>query len=183
MLTLTKTTGTRSERRPTRLVGTLGLTSLAAGLAALLWVVAEGKAQGPAFGESWTVQGTVRGLTTAPMGEVDGATLDDGTTLHWPPHLADRFGGLVARGDRVRAVGRMETGPAGDTHLEVQDVTNLSRNGPGNPSTVAPGENEFLASPRGAAERPSNLEQQLREMQEQIDQLRKEIRRLREDRD
>ena len=69
----------------------------------------------------------MQSFTTAPMGEVDGAMLDDGTVIHWPPHLADRFPAFVARGDRIRR-GRMETGPAGDTHLEVQTVTNLRTN-------------------------------------------------------
>ena len=34
----------------------------------------------------------------------------------------------MTRGDRIQAVGRMETGPAGDIHLEVQTVTNLRTN-------------------------------------------------------
>ena len=55
-------------------------------------------------------------LTTAPMGEVDGAILDDGTVIHWPPHLSDRFSAVITRGDRVRLSGRMKTGPAGRRH-------------------------------------------------------------------
>src|SRR5512135_3782272 len=101
---------------------------LAVGFLALLLVCVEVKAQPPGFGEPSTVQSTVRSFTTAPMGEVDGAVLDDGTVIHWPPHLADRFTGIVARGDRVRVAGRMEIGPAGDTHLEVQTATNLRTN-------------------------------------------------------
>ena len=99
-------------------------------LAALALAVAasESKAQPPRFGESKKAEGRVQGLTTAPMGEVDGATLDDGTVIHWPPHLADRFTAVVVTGDRIRAAGRMETGPAGDTHLEAETVTNLRTN-------------------------------------------------------
>src|SRR5438270_12013912 len=96
--------------------------ALAAG--PLLFATGEGKTQ-PEDRDAKTVQGRVRSFTTAPMGEVDGATLDDGTVIHWPPHLADRFTVLVARGDRVKVTGWMETGPAGDTHLEVRTVTNL----------------------------------------------------------
>src|ERR1700678_3050797 len=51
----------------------------------------EGKAQEHRFGEARTAQGRLQSFTTAPMGEVDGAVLDDGTVIHWPPHLANRF--------------------------------------------------------------------------------------------
>lgn len=85
----------------------------------------EGNAQPPNCGFTKTVQGTVHRSTTAPMGEVDGAVLDDGTVIHWPPHLSDRFSGVAVRGDQVRATCTMETGPDGDTHLEVQTMTNL----------------------------------------------------------
>ena len=39
------------------------------------------------------------------MGEVDGAVLDDGTVIHWPPHLSDRISGIAVRGDQVRVTG------------------------------------------------------------------------------
>jgi hypothetical protein len=105
-----------------------GLVLLAALALALPFALSESKAQAPGAGEVRTAQGTVRSLITAPMGEIDGAVLEDGTVIHWPPHLAGRFSAIVARGDRVEAAGRMETGPAGDTHLEVQSVTNLRTN-------------------------------------------------------
>ena len=75
-----------------------------------------------------TITGAVRSMNTAPRGEIDGAQLDTGVLLHWPPHLQDQFRNLVAVGDRVQATGRMETGPAGDTHFEVQSVTDLRTN-------------------------------------------------------
>ena len=116
-----------------------------------------GKAQAPGSGDATTSQGTVRSLTTGPMGEIDGAVLDDGTVIHWPPHLADRFSGIAARGDRIRAVGRMETGPAGDTHLEIQTVTNLrtseSRQADAPPTDPGP-RRESVPPPRGL--RPGN---------------------------
>jgi hypothetical protein len=116
-----------------------GLTPLAALILALPFALSESKAQAPGFGETRIAQGTVQRLTAAPMGEIDGAVLDDGTVIHWPPHLADRFSAIVARGDRIRAVGRMETGPAGDTHLEVQTVTNLRTNDLRENDAPAPG--------------------------------------------
>ena len=100
-------------------------------------------------------------MTTAPMGEVDGAVLDDGTVIHWPPHLADRFTAIIARGDRVEVSGWMETDPAGDTHLEVRTVTNLRTNAsarmtsPARPTRAGPrrpdGSGDFAASPNRAA--------------------------------
>ncbi len=81
--------------------------------------------KGAAFGRFETVQGTVADVTTAPKGEVDGVTLRNGSWLHWPPHMADQFSDVVRKGDRVRALGRWETGPKGDTKLEVSTVTNL----------------------------------------------------------
>lgn len=79
----------------------------------------------PRADETSTVQGKIRRFTTAPKGEVDGAVLDNGTVIHWPPHLGDRVQNLVNPGDAVRAVGRDETGPAGDQHFEVQSLINL----------------------------------------------------------
>jgi hypothetical protein len=104
------------------------LAALAALALALAFAFSEGKAQPPGLVEARTAQGRVQSLTSAPMGEIDGAVLDDGTVIHWPPHLADRFSAVATRGDRIRAVGWMETGPAGDTHLEIQTVTNLRTN-------------------------------------------------------
>ena len=57
-------------------------------------------AKGPPPGaEILTVRGTVKEFTTAPKGEQDGVILTDGTWAHWPPHLADRFSSILARGD------------------------------------------------------------------------------------
>ena len=80
----------------------------------------------PPGGEVLTVRGTVKSFTTAPKGEVDGVILTDGTVVHWPPHLADRFSNIVAKGDKVKVIGWMETGPKGDTKLEVSKLTNLA---------------------------------------------------------
>jgi hypothetical protein len=131
---------------------------------------------GNRFGETKTIQGRVQSLTTAPMGEVDGATLDDGTVIHWPPHLADRFTALVARGDRVRVTGWMETGPAGDIHLEVRTVTNLRTDATASNDVAGPGRigsDEFAVSP----ERGGDVERRLKALEDQIAQLREEVRR------
>ena len=129
------------------------------------------------------MQGTVQRLTTAPMGEIDGAILDDGTVIHWPPHLADRFSAVIARGDRVQLSGWMETGPAGDTHFELQSATNLRTNAstgdnmarPAPIYSAADGASDFAASTVPT----ENVERRLKSLEDQIAQLRDEIRRLR----
>ena len=109
--------------------------------------------------------------------EVDGAMLDDGTWLHWPPHLQDRFADILKEGDRVRATGRTETGPAGDTHFEVQSVTNLGSNATAENPDYADGPPPRTAR-RVAPGRPADREQRLRDLEDQVDQLRREIRRV-----
>ncbi|HEY5313894.1 MAG TPA: hypothetical protein VIK18_15300, partial [Pirellulales bacterium] len=74
------------------------------------------------------VRGTVRSLTTAPKGEIDGALLDNGTILHWPPHLEESFKAIAIVGERVEATGRTETAPRGEVHFEVRRLTNLRSN-------------------------------------------------------
>ena len=161
------------------------LAPLAAIALGLAWGGTTAQAQGPRPGEARTVEGRVRALTTAPMGELDGATLDDGTTIHWPPHLADRFASVATKGDRVRVVGRTETGPEGDTHFEVQNLTNLRTNaaaegeeGPPPPPTgVAPDPSTDFDAPPAA--RGRDLDRQLKQLEDRIAQLQEEIRRLR----
>ena len=96
------------------------------GLCRLL--LARGRGNAPIATASQAAEGMVQRMTSAPMGEIDGAVLDDGTVIHWPPHLADRFSAIIARGDRVKVSGWMETEPAGDTHFEVLTATNLRTN-------------------------------------------------------
>ncbi|HZZ82630.1 MAG TPA: hypothetical protein VFE62_29295 [Gemmataceae bacterium] len=105
---------------------------------ACLWtasfdVQAQGKkgkgAKGPSPGaEILTVRGTVREFTTAPKGEKDGVMLTDGTWVHWPPHLENRFANIIDKGDKVKVVGWMETDKKGETKLEVSSLTNLTTN-------------------------------------------------------
>lgn len=126
-----------------------------------------------------TVQGTVERMTTAPKGEIDGAVLDDGTVLHWPPHLEDRFADIVARGDRIKATGFEETGRKGEERFEVEMVTNLR--------TDKSAEND--GGPRGARPEPRRGEREgnagrserIRELKEQAERLQREIERLERD--
>jgi len=159
------------------LTSPIRLAPLVAGGLLLLLAFADSKAQSSGAGDTSAVRGKVERFTTAPRGETDGAMLDDGTWLHWPPHMQDQFTGILKEGDRVQATGRMETGPAGDTHFEVQSVRNLRTNATAkNP--------DFANGPpppgRGTATgRPADREQRLRDLEDQVDQLLQEIQRLR----
>ena len=161
-----------------------GLTApLVAGCLLLPLASAESRAQPPRDADAGTVRGTVKRFTTAPMGETDGAVLEDGTWLHWPPHLQDRFTDLLKEGARVRATGRTETGPAGDTHFEVRSVTNLRTNATAENPDFADGPPPPPPGPRRLAMgRPVDREQRLRDLEDQVDQLRREIQRLRRER-
>jgi hypothetical protein len=128
-----------------------------------------------------TVRGTVQSFTQAPRGEVDGLILADGTWVHWPPLLGDRFTAIVSKGDQVKAVGFMETGPKGDTKLEVFKLTNL-RTGKNadNPDRPLAGPVVDNPSPAvGPSPQPNDFESRLQALERQLNELRKEIERLR----
>ena len=134
----------------------------------------KGRPGPPPGAEFRTVRGTVKEFTTAPKGEVDGMILSDGTWVHWPPHLQGRFKAIVERGDRVRAAGFWETGPAGDTKLEVSTLTNLdSNNTAENPDRPAP------AAARLARGRGGDVEDRLQALEDKVDRLTAEVERLR----
>jgi hypothetical protein len=123
-------------------------------------------------GEYRTTQGTVREFTSAPKGERDGLILNDGTWVHWPPHLADRFTAIVDKGDRVKASGYMDNGPKrDDPKLEVSVLTN-SRTG----KSV---ENPDQPAPEGAATGGNaDIERRLQALEDKMDDLLQEMRRL-----
>ena len=167
-------------RRASRLI--LGLVggALAVGLCATDLPAQPPRPKGPppppaaTTADFRTVRGTVREYTKAPMGEVDGVVLADGTWVHWPPHLQDRFTVIAARGDRVRAAGYWETGPAGDIKLEVSALTNLGTNRVAeNPDRPAP------AAGRAAPGRSGDVEERLQALEDKVDRLTAEVERLR----
>lgn len=124
--------------------------------------------------EQSTVQGTVKQMTTAPRGEIDGALLSDGTILHWPPHLQDQFTGIVKVGAEIQATGRVEKGPRGDTHFEVRSASNSRIN-----SSV---ENRQSSSSSQAGGERSNYSQErnrrIRELERQVEQLQRTLKQL-----
>lgn len=72
-----------------------------------------------------TITGKVASQTTAPNGEVDGVKLEDGTWVHWPPHLEKYLGKLTQVGQEVAVEGRRQAGPLGEPVLELAALTNV----------------------------------------------------------
>jgi hypothetical protein len=156
----------------------LGLFALSGAMAACLMAQPpaprgkDGK-KGMPEGEFRTVQGTVKEFTSVPKGETDGLILNNGSWVHWPPHLADRFKAVVEKGDRIKASGYMETGPKNDdSKLDVSVLTNV-RTG----KTV---QNPDRPAPEGAAAPADNadVERRLQALEDKMDELLSEMRRL-----
>lgn len=114
----------------------------------------------PPNAEFMTRTGTVKDFTTAPKGEVDGLILNDGTWVHWPPHLGDRFSDLASKGDRIKAAGYMETGPKGDTKLEVSTLTNLrTKKSVDNPDRLPPADSAPGGTDGGAVSKNGTVKE------------------------
>jgi hypothetical protein len=158
------------------------------GLAALLLVgfSEEGLSWPPGRGEQTTVSGTVKEFTTAPRGEVDGLVLNDGTVIHWPPHLADRLTGIVKKGDRVEATGRKERNPEGVEQVEVKTLTNLRTKASRANDDAPPPPPRGPKGPKGKEgpqEGPAgkSTERRLRALEQKVDRLVEEVKRLSKD--
>ena len=107
--------------------------------------------------------------------------MDDGTIIHWPTRLADRFTAILSKSALIRVVGRMETGPNGETRLEVYTVTNVGTDHSVRNDTFAPTPSAPPAGPVAVAVRPekvNDLERRVKALEEEVAQLREEVRRL-----
>lgn len=71
------------------------------------------------------IEGQVQRLLVTPYGEPNGLRFADGTVVLLPPHLAVQLTGVVAVGDRVRAIGLPASGGA----LRAQALVNLATGG------------------------------------------------------
>jgi hypothetical protein len=125
------------------------------------------KVRDEASGER-SATGTVARLTTAPKGEIDGAELENGTVIHWPPHLEDHFAAVVRAGGRVRAVGEEKEKKHG-TVLEVRTVTDLATN---------ESRSRDDAPPHHSDSGPAGQECRLRALEEKVETLASEVKRL-----
>jgi hypothetical protein len=64
-------------------------------------------------GRDMRVSGIVRRTLTGGRGEANGAILEDGTVVRFPPHVGEAFANLLVPGARLIAQGYGSSGPAG----------------------------------------------------------------------
>jgi len=143
-----------------------------------------------AEGPTKTVRGLVKEFTTAPKGETDGFILDEGTEVHFPPHLSDKVMDVVNKKDRVKVTGRSMKMPGGETHFQATSITNLRTNASVDITDDAPPppppEGRIAPPPpdrRGGPDRPADVDQRLKRLEEKMDRLLEEMKRLKRDKD
>jgi hypothetical protein len=93
--------------------------------------------------QSMSVTGTIKVLTHAAMGEIEGAVLDNGTIVHFPPPVGTQYANLFQVGAPLAAVGNgtintygrsLEATSIGSSADHLQTVTAIDdrpRGGPG----------------------------------------------------
>lgn len=119
---ITTTEGQRRSREISRdILLALGIFAVAPGMPS-----SELRAQTRNEQDVKIIIGSIARFTLAPNDQIDGAVLDNGTVIHWPPHMERKITAFVSKGDRIRVAGRMGAGPAGDSRFEAQHITNLN---------------------------------------------------------
>jgi hypothetical protein len=86
-----------------------------------------GPQPGPVSSNSGTdtaIAGVVRSYNYGPAGEVNGLILDQGTVVYFPPEQAGQVTQLVQVGSRIRVRGSVRQGPAGNTLIGAETITN-----------------------------------------------------------
>jgi hypothetical protein len=90
-----------------------------------------------------SANGSIKVLTRAARGEIDGAVLDNGTIVHFPPPVGTQFAGLFQVGAPLAAVGygtintygrsleATSIGPSADHLQTVTAIDDRPRGGPG----------------------------------------------------
>lgn len=74
--------------------------------------------------ESSSKQGKVESILKNDHGDVDGLMLENGTWVHFPPHMGDRISSIVKIGDSIHVEGRSETTPKGENVFEISELVN-----------------------------------------------------------
>jgi hypothetical protein len=96
-------------------------------------------------GEPLSVSGTIRVLTQAKGGEIDGVVLSDGTIIHFPPSVGSQFSGILQEGHALAATGHgttneygrsLEADALGPSLSQLQTITGGSvlKPAPGDPT-------------------------------------------------
>ena len=132
------------------------------------------------------MKGKVRAFTEAMKGEKDGMVLGDGTVVHWPPHLADRFSAVAKWGDRVEVAGRYESLPEGEKVFEARTLTNLTTkasftndDGPPPKGRKGKSKKDKDDAPPAGKGGPGDLDRRVRTLERKIDRLTEDLNRSR----
>lgn len=99
---------------------TIGLAGLLATFT-LTGVAAPPFGRGP--GNETTMHGKIGEFSKNDRGDVDGIVLDNGTQLHFPPHMGSQVTEKLRVGDRVDVDGRPETRPDGSRVFEARLIS------------------------------------------------------------
>jgi len=74
------------------------------------------------------VTAQIASYTANARGLMDGVVLDDGTRVHFRPHMGTTLSPLLLRGDRIRVSGWEMDRPGVGRILEAKMITNLRTN-------------------------------------------------------
>lgn len=146
-----------------RLMAAVAVCAMVAGAGHLAVVTAESQKPEKEVNETEndkdmrTISGTVKTLSKNDRGDVDGFTLDEGTSVHFPPHLSEDVLGLAGRGHRVTVTGRDKKRPDGEVVFEARSIERGGRTvniePPAHPKRGGgPRENETPMHARGLVE-------------------------------
>jgi hypothetical protein len=70
--------------------------------------------------------GKLTAYTAGQHGELDGFILDNGTTVHFPPHTGYRVRPLLRMGQSIAVEGATQPGPTGKQVLEASSIKNTT---------------------------------------------------------
>ncbi len=136
------------------MAGTLAAVAALWGLGAMPG--AHGQERGPREGAA--TSGRVQELVRNDHGDVDGAILEDGTQIHFPPHEWDRLAALLAPGQRIDVEGREAFRPRPQKVIEVQRVRSGARDVTVEAPPVRPAPHGHgKKGPRPAEEQPAQV--------------------------
>ncbi|WP_010588113.1 OB-fold nucleic acid binding domain-containing protein [Schlesneria paludicola] len=69
-----------------------------------------------------TVSGRVKALLKNDRGDTDGLAMENGASIHFPPHMSESVTKLVQIGDRIEARGHEQTRKNGETVFEAEQI-------------------------------------------------------------
>ena len=69
-----------------------------------------------------TLSGRVKSFVKNDHGDTDGLTMENGASIHFPPHMSNSITKLIQIGDRIDVRGREHTRPRGETVFQAERI-------------------------------------------------------------